>query len=185
MTNRDIAIILFNIAVLLKRQAGNPYRIRAYRRAAQRILRLRHSLAERVARGAPLGVPGLGRSLSAKITELVTTGRMSFYDELCEGLPARERALMQVEGIGPILAERISRELGDADLSTLVREAAEVRLQQIWGIGPRRAAAIVSAVLPHDDLPPTDDVSLPVPQQEKVVYVQESLFAPREIRRAA
>jgi len=41
MTNREIAAILFNISTILHQQHHNPYRIRAYRRAARNLLRLR------------------------------------------------------------------------------------------------------------------------------------------------
>ena len=56
MTNREIAAILFNISTILSTQNGNPYRIRAYRQAARNLLRARHSVAERVAAGQPLGL---------------------------------------------------------------------------------------------------------------------------------
>jgi DNA polymerase/3'-5' exonuclease PolX len=186
MTNREIAAILFNIATLLKRQDGNPYRIRAYRRTAWRILRLRHALAERIQQGLPLGIPRVGESLGRKISELAKTGHMAFYEELCAALPPREQALLKVPGIGPILAERISKELGKTDLAVLVREAAAERLQQVWGIGPRRAAAIIGTVIPEDDFtPPTDDVALPVHRHGNVVYVQQSLWSGRSARKAA
>ena len=41
MTNREIAAVLFNISTILSTQNGNPYRIRAYRRAARNLLRIR------------------------------------------------------------------------------------------------------------------------------------------------
>ena len=63
MTNREIAAVLFNISTILTTQIGNPYRIRAYRRAARNLLRMREQIAQRVARdvqhgGAPQQVVG-------------------------------------------------------------------------------------------------------------------------------
>ena len=86
MTNREIAAVLFNISTILSTQNGNPYRIRAYRRAARSLLRLREPIAARIAAKRPLGIPRLGKSLTAKISALATTGQLPFYDQLCAEL---------------------------------------------------------------------------------------------------
>jgi DNA polymerase/3'-5' exonuclease PolX len=148
MTNRDIAAVLFNISTILAAQNGNPYRIRAYRRAARNLLRIRHSVADRVAAGQPLGLPRLGKSLTAKISTLASKDALTFYEELCEGLPFEERALLKlnVRGLGPTIAARIHRDLGNTDPNSLRRAAASGKLQKVWGIGPKRTAAILDAV---------------------------------------
>ena len=148
MTNREIAAILFNISSILDTQNGNPYRIRAYRRAARNLLRLRHSVAERVAAGQPLGVPRLGKSLTAKISALAAKDALPFYEELCESLPSEESALLKlrVPGLGPTMAARIHRDLGPTDSASLRQAVAAGRLQKVWGIGPKRTAAILDAI---------------------------------------
>jgi hypothetical protein len=115
MTNREIAAVLFNISSILAARDGNPYRIRAYRRAARNLLRLRYPVAERVAAGKPLGIPRLGKSLTAKISALAAKDALPFYEELCQALPAEERALLKVPGLGPTIAARIHRDLGPTD----------------------------------------------------------------------
>ena len=148
MTNREIAAILFNISAILATQQGNPYRIRAYRRAARNLLRLRYPVAERVAAGQPLGLPRLGKSLTAKISALAAKDALPFYEELCDSLPPQERALLRlkVPGLGPTIAARIHRDLGETDPASLRRAAATGKLQKVWGIGPKRTAAILDAV---------------------------------------
>jgi DNA polymerase (family 10) len=148
MTNREIAAVLFNISMILDAQHGNPYRIRAYRRAARNLLRLRHSVAERVVAGKPLGIPQLGQSLTAKISALATKDALPFYEELCESLPSEESGLLKlrVPGLGPTIAARIHRDLGPTDADSLRRAAANGKLQKVWGIGPKRTAAILDAV---------------------------------------
>src|SRR5919112_1067771 len=103
MNNQEIASVLFNISTLLSEQQGNPYRIRAYRRAARNVLRAQHSLAERARAAEPLGIPFLGKRLTTKITQMARDGRCDFYDELCGDLPSSEQALLKVPGIGPKL----------------------------------------------------------------------------------
>ncbi len=146
MENREIAAVLFNISAILRRQRGNPYRIRAYRRAAFGLLRMRQQVAERLAADLPIGLPRLGKSLSAKISSLARTGQLPFYDELIASLPLDEARLMQVPGIGPTIAARIHRDLGPTDAASLRRAAESGRLRLVWGVGPRRAAAILNTI---------------------------------------
>ena len=148
MTNREIAAVLFNISAILDAQSGNPYRIRAYRQAARNLLRLRYPVSDRVAAAQPLGLPRLGKSLTAKISALASKDALPFYEELCDELPPEERSLLKlkVPGLGPTIAARIHRDLGPTDPVSLRRAAAAGKLQKVWGIGPKRTAAILDAV---------------------------------------
>lgn len=190
MTNREIAAILFNICTLLKAQNGNPYRIRAYRRAARNILRARHSIAERARAGQPLGLPLLGKRLTQTITKLALNGTAEVYDELVGELPAAQQTLLHVPGIGPKLAERITLDLKATEASELIERAAAAGLQKVWGIGPKRARAIVSSLAEAVDLP-ADFNTVPVYREGNVIYVQESFWnaerntAPQPIDKAA
>lgn len=154
MTNREIAAILFNISsILASQESTNPYRIRAYRRAARNLLRARQPVSERIAQGKELGIPFLGKSLTAKITELATKNSSQFYDALCEALlPEDERVLVKIPGFGPTIAHRIHKDLGTTDAASLRRAAATGKLQQVWGIGPKRTAAILDAVGAREDV---------------------------------
>lgn len=174
MNNRAIAQILFNIATLLKRQNANPYRVRRYREVARAILRLRHSLTERALAGKALGINKLGVSLTRKITVLAAQGQLDFYDDLCALLPPSQQRLLKIAGIGPILAERISQELGDVELATLLREAAYQRLTAIWGVGPQRADLIVSNMFPDDPPPPANAAHSA--RKSNVIYTQPTLW---------
>jgi DNA polymerase/3'-5' exonuclease PolX len=146
MTNREIAAVLFNISAILSAQHGNPYRIRAYRRAARNVLRSRGSIAARVAAGKSLGIPQLGKSLTAKIRTLASEGRLPFYEQLCAELPATQQTLLKVPGLGPTIAARIHRDLGPADANGLRHAAISGALQRVWGIGPKRTAAILDTL---------------------------------------
>jgi DNA polymerase (family 10) len=148
MTNREIAAVLFNVSAILRANDGNPYRIRAYRRAARNLLRMRQQVSERLAKGLALGLPGLGKSLTEKIGALATGGAHPFYDEILELLPPDEARLVRVPGIGPAIAARIHRDIGPTDAGSLRKAAAEGRLTRVWGVGLRRQAAILDAIAP-------------------------------------
>jgi DNA polymerase (family 10) len=138
ITNPQIAEVLFNIATLLEMQQANPYRIAAYRNAARGLLALQESVVDILTRGERLQVPGLGERLRRKIAELVTTGHMTFYDDLCEeSLPEDVRALMQVPFVGPRTALRLVGQLGIHSVPALLEAALSGRLREHYGFGPR------------------------------------------------
>ncbi|HEY7835201.1 MAG TPA: helix-hairpin-helix domain-containing protein [Ktedonobacterales bacterium] len=151
VTNAQVAEVLFNIATLLEMQMANPYRVVAYRNAARGSLALGEPITAVLARGARLEWPGLGQRLRRKITELVTTGRMTFYDDLAEeSLPDDVRALMRVPHIGPRIALRLAGQLDIHSVPELLRAAQAHQLRPHYGFGPRseqRLAAGAQAVL--------------------------------------
>src|SRR5437660_10056614 len=95
VTNRQVAEVLSSIASMLEFQTSNPYRIQAYRNAARGVLDLPEPAAMILARGEALPIPGLGQRLRSRITELVQTGTMTFYNDLfMQSLPPGVRNLM-------------------------------------------------------------------------------------------
>jgi DNA polymerase/3'-5' exonuclease PolX len=138
ITNQQIAEVLFNIGTLLEMQQGNPYRIAAYRNAARSMLAMPLSAADIVRRSGKLELPWLGERLRRKIAELVTTGRMTFYNDLCaETLPEDIRNLMTVARIGPRTALRLSAQLGIHSVAELYEAAHTHKLREHYGFGSR------------------------------------------------
>jgi DNA polymerase (family 10) len=145
VSNPQVAEVLFNIATLLEMQQANPYRIAAYRNAARGVLALGEPITDILARGERLEVPGLGERLRKKIGELVTTGRMTFYDDLCEeSLPEDVRALMAVPRVGPRTALRLTGQLDIHTVAQLHEAATGQRLRNYYGFGPRSEANLAA-----------------------------------------
>jgi len=146
VTNRLIAEVLSNIATILELQNGNPYRIQAYRNAARGVLDLEEPAAAILARGEPLPVPGLGQRLRNRITELVETGAMTFYNDLgVQSLPRGVRALMTIHHIGVQTAIRLYEELGIDSAEKLWRAAQQQRIRHLPGFGVRSEARLKEA----------------------------------------
>jgi DNA polymerase/3'-5' exonuclease PolX len=146
VTNRQIAEALSSIAELLEFQNGNPYRIQAYRNAARGVLELKEPAAAIIARGEKLPVPGLGRRLQFRIAELVHTGTMTFYNDLCmQSLPPAVRRLMAVEHVGPHIAVRLYEELGIDTPEKLWWAAHQQRIRKLHGFGIRSEARLKAA----------------------------------------
>src|SRR6185312_12518889 len=84
-TNAFIAAKLRQAADILAAQAADPFRVRAYRNAAQSILALADdlgSVAERGGRKAIEAIPGIGTSIAGAIAEMLATGRWRFLEHL-------------------------------------------------------------------------------------------------------
>ncbi len=146
VTNRQIAEVLSSIANLLEFQNSNPYRIQAYRNAARGVLDLPEPAASILARGEPLPVPGLGRRLHARIVELIETGTMTFYNDLCfQALPTEARRLMGIEHVGPHTAIRLFEELGVDTPEKLWWAAQQQRIRKLPGFGMRSEARLKDA----------------------------------------
>ena len=142
MTNHDAALLLFSIAAMIEAMAGNPYRVRAYRRAARTILRLREPAARYITGDGDLDHPGLGPSLRRKLGELFRTGDMAFYHDLSASLPPEMVDLMRVPGIGPKTALRFLVELDLRSPADVVRAAESGQIRRLYRFGPRREAAL-------------------------------------------
>jgi DNA polymerase/3'-5' exonuclease PolX len=136
--NREAAGTIFAIASLLESQGANPYRVRAYRRAAIGMLRLPEQAGRYADAKGELDLPWLGTRLRRKLGELVTRGRMQFHDELLAELPRPFRELLAVPGVGPKTAERLIGDLKIRSVRGLARAAREGRLRTLRGIGPVR-----------------------------------------------
>src|SRR5882672_4012956 len=87
MRNIEIAALFNRIADLLQIQGANPFRVRAYQRAAASLEGLTDNIEAIVSRGAAREIPGIGEDLAAKIAEYLATGKMKFYEDLKKDVP--------------------------------------------------------------------------------------------------
>lgn len=148
LPNAEIARRLEEVAWLLEEQGANPYRVQAYRRAAETLRHLRRSVADVVSEEGVEGLqhlPGIGESLARSIRELVVTGRLPVLDRL-RGETEPEKLLASVPGIGPVLAERLHHDLGIETLGELEAAAHDGRLEALGGIGKKKLAGIMDSL---------------------------------------
>src|SRR6516225_12030749 len=101
MDKAEVAAILGEIGTLLELQGENPFRARAYSTAARNISQYEGNLDDVVAAGKFDDIPGIGETLREKITALVTTGKLEFYDDLKAKTPAGLLQMLRLPGMGP------------------------------------------------------------------------------------
>ena len=82
MNNKQIAKVFEDIADLLELKGENPFTIRAYQRVVRSIEHLPVELEQLVREDRLKEVPGVGEAINKKITELVTTGKLDYYEKL-------------------------------------------------------------------------------------------------------
>jgi len=142
--NRKIAAKLDEMAELLEAQGANPFRVRAYRRAANVLGELDRDLEEISATEGMEGLtalPAVGKGIASAVWELIHTGRWSQLERL-RGSLQPETLFQTVPGVGPALAERIHDELHVDTLEELEAAAYDGRLEDLPGIGDRKLQAL-------------------------------------------
>ena len=143
-TNTQIADVLEQMADVLDDRNANPYRVGAYRTAAQTIREHEQPLAEVYhARGvnALMELPGVGESLSAHIARYIETGhlgRRTREDDAFDPVVL----FSSVPGVSRSLARRIVDELGITTLDALERATYDGRLLTVKGVGRQTVAAL-------------------------------------------
>jgi len=142
--NDEVADAHERVGDLLEAQDPDPFRVRAWRRAASAVRaepRPVARLLETEGRLGLLALPGVGESLASAIEELLHTGRLGTLDRL-EGQISPEDLFTTVPGVGETLARRLHAELGVDTLEELELAAHDGRLEAMRGFGPRRAKLV-------------------------------------------
>ena len=135
-------------ADLYEQQGDNPFRVAAYRRAAQTIASIPERAERIVQRDGVAGLvklSGVGEGIARAIYEIVATGRWSQLERL-QGTLDPIHLFQTLPGVGPTLAGQIHDELGVDTLEALELAAYDGRLQQVSGMGPRRCSAVRAAL---------------------------------------
>lgn len=146
--NQTIAAKLRELADLLEQQQANPFRVNAYRRGARTIAghgEMLSALLEREGLDGLERLPGVGHSIALAVEEMLRTGRWQQLDRLRGSLDP-EQVFCSIPGVGPALAKRIHDTLEVETLAGLELAAHDGRLEQVPGVGPRRAGMISAAL---------------------------------------
>jgi len=145
MDNLLIARVFSEIGDLLELKGENPFKIRAYRTAADIVGQTGERVAD-LADAELRAIPGIGKTVAAKIRELADTGQLAFQQELLEEFPSTILDLLRLQGVGPKTVARLYRELGISSLDALETAAAEGRLRGLRGLGAKKEQLMLRAV---------------------------------------
>lgn len=145
MKNQEIVTIFNDIADILEIKGENPFRIRAYRRAALNIESLSTDIVS-TPKDELMKIPGIGQDLAGKILEYIKTGKMQAYEDLKKEVPEGLSSLLSVPSLGPKTAKLLFEKLQVKDLDDLARLAREHKLLGLPGIKEKTEENIIKGI---------------------------------------
>jgi DNA polymerase (family 10) len=171
--NRQIAETIRHMGQLLEILGEESFKIRAYYRASETILRQEKPLAEKSAAEIS-GLPGIGKNIAAKIVELHETGRIGEYEHLRESIPAGLVELLELEGVGPKTVNKLWKKFGITNMEGLEAAARGHRLRSMRGFGEKREAEILHSIAHYRQR----SGRMRRDQAEQVIDTVTAVFAP-------
>lgn len=146
MEKEKVVEVLREIALLLQLKDENPFKIKAYERGARAIELLEEDLGLLVQEKRLGEIDGIGKALKDKIEELVTTGRLLYYEELKKEFPDTLFELFKVPGLGPKKIQALYDKLGITSLGELEYACLENRLLTLPGFGEKTQQNILKGI---------------------------------------
>ena len=145
MENLAIARIFSEIADLLEIKGENPFKIRAYRNAADTIAHAPDRLSA-CSDEQLRAISGVGKDLAAKIREICDTGGARYHRELLEQFPPTILDLLHLQGVGPKTVAQLYTQLGVRTLEELEGACKDGRVRELKGMGSKKEALILKAL---------------------------------------
>jgi DNA polymerase (family 10) len=147
MKNTEVARVFQDIADLLELKGENVFKIRAYQKAARAIEYYPRELKIMIDEGEDLqSIPGVGEAIAKKATELVTSSKLGYYENLKAEFPSGVTNLLTIPGIGPKTANKLSTELGISSVDELERAINEGRVAELFRLGEKTADNILHQI---------------------------------------
>jgi DNA polymerase (family 10) len=142
----QVAEILTEIGTLLELKGENPFKTRAYQNGARVIEGLTEPLDKIVAEGRLGELKGIGEALQEKITLLVTTGRLPYYEELKASIPPGLVEMLGIPGVGPKKVKKLHDELGVDSIEKLEAACKAGKVAGLDGFGEKTQAKILEGI---------------------------------------
>jgi DNA polymerase (family 10) len=143
MNNKQIAKVFEDIADLLELKGENPFKIRAYQKVVRSIEHLPVEVEQLVREDRLKEIPGVGEAITKKITELITTGKLEYYEKLKADFPEGISTLLSIPGVGPKTAMLLSNELGVSTVDELEEAIVSGKVARLYRMGDKTAENIL------------------------------------------
>jgi DNA polymerase (family 10) len=146
LRNSEITKAFYEMADLLEIKGENPFKVRAYQRAAQNIESLAEELSEIADRGELEGIPGIGKDLAQKISEMIQTNRLEAFEVLKQEIPEGLLELVSIPGLGPKKAKVLYDQMGIKSIQGLEEAARGDRLRDLPGFGLKTEQNLLAGI---------------------------------------
>ena len=148
-TPTHVGEILEHIAQLLELKGENPFKIRAYTNAARALESLSEPIETIVNEGRLGSIEGIGKAITEKVTELVTTGKLPYYEELNASFPDGIFELFELQGLGAKKIKALHDQLGVSSVEDLERVCKEGKAAELAGFGEKTQVKLLKAIEDH------------------------------------
>ncbi|MHB1361482.1 MAG: DNA polymerase/3'-5' exonuclease PolX [Thermoleophilia bacterium] len=145
-SNTEIAKILDTLAEMMELDEVNRFKVISVEKAAKRIAGLNYSVEERARAGALTEIPDIGKSIAAKIEEIVATGKLGELEEYFQKYPPALVEIERIQGVGPRTARKVWEELGVSTMAELEAAALDGSIAALPGMGQKSADNILKAI---------------------------------------
>ena len=146
MTNREIARTLDHIADILEFQEENPFKIKAYRQAANSIYHLDEDIQYLYEKDRLGEIPGVGKAIKSKIEELIEKGSLEYYERLLTEVPPGLLDMLAIPGVGHKTIKMLYEQLGVTTRDELLQAAKERRIRLLPGMGSKTEFSIIKGI---------------------------------------
>ncbi|HEY0752874.1 MAG TPA: DNA polymerase/3'-5' exonuclease PolX [Ktedonobacteraceae bacterium] len=147
MDKNQVANLLEQVGNLLELKEGsNAFEVRAYVNAARAVSSLEGDIEVLTRTGKLKGTPGLGATMIKRIEELITTGKLAFYEELLRDTPVVKREMLRIPGVGPKKINAIYSQLHVNSLAELVKVCEEHKVAELPGFGRKTEDKILQGI---------------------------------------
>jgi len=144
--NQEIALIFERIADMLSVLDENPFKIRAYKKAALNISELSEDIEEIAPSDDLTSIPGVGKDLAAKVREYIDTGRIGEYEKLLKTVPLELIELLRIQGLGPKTLSILFKKLKVRSLPDLEKALDGEEILELRGFGKKKINDIKKGV---------------------------------------
>src|SRR6266852_3425820 len=146
LDNWAVARALDDIAAYIELSETNPFKSRAFDRAARKIETLEDDIAGLVASGRLYETQGIGKAIGPIIEELVRTGSSRYLEDLRKQYPDGIFELLRIPGLGLKKIGQIYSELGIASVDALEAAGRAGKLAKLKGFGAKTQQKILDGI---------------------------------------
>ncbi|MDK2840315.1 MAG: polymerase [Thermosipho sp. (in: thermotogales)] len=146
MDKKTVINILNEIGLLLELKGENPFKIRAYYNAARALETLDEDIEILVKNNKLKEVKGIGEAINKKITELINTGRLEYYENLKASIPEGLVEMLKIPGLGPKKIKTLYDKLDIKTVGELEYACLENRLVELPGFGEKTQKKILEGI---------------------------------------
>ncbi len=146
MNKKEVIAILREIGLLLEVKGESFFKSKAYYDAAKTLEQMEDDIEGLVSERRLESIKGIGKALSKKITELVTTGGLAYYDRLKASIPEGLVHMLRIDGLGPKKIMTLYEKLGITSVEELSKACGENKLSGLPGFSVKTQEKIVEGI---------------------------------------